>query len=222
MSSVNEMLAELLEKVNRLLEVGAAPELGFSFGESEAVRLFVNQPNHPRVEEGAFFYTRDEIARENVAVRENRLTCVVENVYKRMKEDKVRAKPVLELHLRADKLYILQTGFNNHFASTLLAALVRLPSGALREPITIEAEHYHGTRSYPIAYAQVIYRGEVVERKGDKTRNDAHLSTLQQMYGFANKVGLNDEGEDASPSFKHYIDGVDDVERVLEQFNRED
>ena len=220
MSSVNEMLEALLAKVDRLLSLRDAPELGFSTGGSEVVSLFVNQPNHPRVEEGAFFYTRDERARENVAIRENQLTCVVENVYKRLKEDKVQAKPVLELHLRADKRYILQTGFSNHFASTLLAALVKLPPGALREPITIEAEHYHGTRSYPIAYAQVIYRGEVVERRGDKALNDAHLSKLQQMYGFANKVML-DEAEDA-PGFKHYIEDIDDVERVLEHLSRGD
>jgi hypothetical protein len=59
-----------------------------------------------------------------------------------IEEKEFRGKPdrKVNLHIRADRSYIIQAGFDTLFAKGLLFTLAKLPTEAFRQPITIAVE----------------------------------------------------------------------------------
>ena len=56
------------------------------------------------------------------------------------KEFRGRTETKVNLTVRADRLYVIQAGFETHFARGLMHTLAKLPAEAFRQPIMIAVE----------------------------------------------------------------------------------
>ena len=204
-----EVLREIegrLELVVRALarDKLAAEELGFgkrpqtADGGEALTYLFINQPNNPLTGDGSdFWYWREESEGVNHGVKDDNLTGFVTSVYRRDGVDRRtgKSKPVLNIQVSADKVYVLQTGFYTNFASSFLAALVELPAEAILDPFTLRVEQTPGRNSYPTTFCQLEWRGRRVERRPDSSLNKESLVQIQERFGFNNPLELDNEGD---------------------------
>jgi hypothetical protein len=85
------------------------------------------------------WYTRDKNEGQNVPIRERNLTGYLVGVWRFDRGDDTtgEAVPKLNVQIRADKDYVIQTGFTTNFARTFMAGLLGLEQGALKEPLTL-------------------------------------------------------------------------------------
>ena len=199
-------LRGVTEKLELLLREAARDktkeELGFGKraqlvdGGEPLTYLFINQPNHPLTGDSSnFWYWRSESEGVNHGVKDADLTGFVTSVYRRDGVDRTtgKSKPVLDIHVTADKVYVLQTGFYTNFASSFLAALAELPAEAVREPLTVRVEQTHGKNSYPTTFCQLEWRGNRVERISESSLNKTLLARIQERFGFGNPLETGHE-----------------------------
>ena len=182
------------DKVNG--ELGFGKRAQAASGGEPLTYLFINQPNHPLTGDSSdFWYWRSESEGVNHGIKEDNLTGFVTSVYRRDGVDKTtgKSKPVLNVHVAADKTYVLQTGFYTNFASSILAALAELPAKAVLEPLTVRVEQTPGRNSYPTTFCQLEWRGKRVERKPDSGLNKVLLARIQERFGFSNPLETDRE-----------------------------
>lgn len=77
---------------------------------------------------------------EHEPIDHHALTGVIENLELEEKEFRGKADYKVNLHIRADRLYIIQAGQDTLFAKGLVYTLSKLPISAFRQPITIAVE----------------------------------------------------------------------------------
>jgi hypothetical protein len=68
------------------------------------------------------------------------LTGTIEKLEIEEKEFRGKPDPKVNLHIRADRPYVIQSGIDTLFAKGLLYTLSKLPSEAFKKPITIAVE----------------------------------------------------------------------------------
>jgi hypothetical protein len=68
------------------------------------------------------------------------LTGMIEKLEIEEKEFRGKPDPKVNLHIRADRLYVIQSGFDTLFTKGLLYTLSKLPIEAFKKPITIAVE----------------------------------------------------------------------------------
>jgi hypothetical protein len=77
---------------------------------------------------------------EHEPIAHTALTGTIEKLEIEEKEFRGKPDPKVNLHIRADRAYIIQAGFDTLFARGLLYTLSKLPTEAFRQPITIAVE----------------------------------------------------------------------------------
>ncbi len=77
---------------------------------------------------------------EHEAIEHHALTGIIEKL--EIEEKEFRGKPdyKVNLHMRADRAYVIQSGYDTLFARGLIFTLSKLPIEAFRQPITIAVE----------------------------------------------------------------------------------
>ena len=194
MSKETQILRELgaLKKQLSQLEQRLIPDTSLGFGKRAATPeyLFINFPNNSAVGEGAYWYTRNPETKLNTAIFEPELRCIVKTLYRRDRRNAAgKNKPVLELHLRADKDYVLMAGtFYGNLAASLLAALAQVPAAAMKDALTLKLEHSKLEGHHRAVFAQIYLDGVRVTRTPDVSKNKALLQTLHKRYGFVNPL----------------------------------
>ncbi len=130
------MLAEL-RRIREALE-GPQP-LGFG---KKAAPTYVFVRHHEAGGETYLWYSRDKQEGQNVSIRERDLTGYLVSVWRFDRGDDAtgEAVPKLNVQIRADKDYVVQTGFTTNFSKTLLAGL---------------ALHKKSTKSYNYAVCRI-------------------------------------------------------------------
>ncbi len=105
----------------------------------------------------------------NRPIEERDLTGYLVNVWRFDRVDATTQEkaPRLNVQVRADKDYIVQTGFYTNFSKTFLAGLLELEPQALEEPVTLVVETNEGSRQSaqrsgyrPTLFCRVEWRGE--------------------------------------------------------------
>lgn len=181
-----------LEALMKSARLDRFRETHLGFGRRQTTYLFINQPSQNAVDAKASFYTRDSTTKVNTPIFSSDLTCFVKTLYRRSSKDATgKERLVLEIHLEADKNYVLQTGFRNNAAASLLAAFANLPREALAEPadpITLSLERSVTSRSHPTIFVQVEYKGQRVTRDSNVANNKSLLAYLCTTYGFVNPL----------------------------------
>ena len=146
----------------------------------EATRLFIN---HLRMTQTGsrehLWYVLEK--GEPVGIVERELLGVIEHVYARSRSDD---KEVLEVHIQADELIVLQVKLHSEFSRCFLAALGELPLEAIKEPLVLEVEA--GQRA---VFCQLWYQGKRLSQHERGLGVEALLERVQEKFGLGNPLG---------------------------------
>ena len=153
MSDVGERMIRELQAIRKALET--SQPLGFG-KKVQPVYVFVKHSLE------SLWYSRDKAVGENVPILERDLTGYLVNVWRfdRLDEATGETVPKLNLQVKADQEYVIQSGFSTNFARTFLAGLLELEPGALKEPLTLVLEDNAGSRARPTVFCRVESKGQ--------------------------------------------------------------
>ena len=187
MSDVGEKMLAELRRIREALE-GSQP-LGFG-KRQEPLYVFV------KLDGQSVWYARDKHEGVNRPIAERDLTGYIVNVWRFDRIDATTQErvPRLNLQVRADRDYVVQTGFATNFAKTFLAGLLELEPSALKEPVTLVVETNEGSRHRPTLFCRVEWRGTRMTPPLGKGRGPEEL--LEQAvakFGFTDPYAGEDE-----------------------------
>ncbi len=187
MSDVGERMLAELRRIREALS-GSQP-LGFG-KRQEPSYVFVKWDG------ASVWYGRDKHEGVNRPIEERDLTGYLLNVWRFDRVDATTQEkvPRLNIQVRADKDYIVQTGFTTNFSKTFLAGLNELEPGALKEPVTLVVETNEGSRQSaqrsgyrPTLFCRVEWRGERMTPAVGKGREPKELyDEVVARFGFTN------------------------------------
>lgn len=157
MSDIGHQILIELRRIREALE-GAQP-LGFG-KKAQPTYIFIR--HHNVGGETYLWYSRDKAEGQNVSIRERDLTGYLVGVWRFDRGDDTtgEAVPKLNIQIRADRDYVIQTGFTPNFARTFLTGVLGLDLDALREPLTLVVEDNAGSRARPTVFCRVESRGQ--------------------------------------------------------------
>lgn len=105
------------------------------------------------------------------------------------------AVPKLNVQIRADRDYVIQTGFTTNFARTFLAGLLGLEPEALKEPVTLVVEDNAGSRARATVFCRVESRGvRVTPPLSRETKPEALYDEVIERFGFRDPYAGPDDG----------------------------
>ena len=128
-SDSNTYLKAILEELR-----ASKQELGF--GHPPKVRYIYANRQHP----DTLWYFWDGVKKEHEPILFHALTGMVEKLTTDEKEYKGKRELKINLHIRADRNYVIQSGAETMFAKGLLYTLSKLPVTAFTQPVTIAVE----------------------------------------------------------------------------------
>jgi hypothetical protein len=132
------------------------------FGESPRVRfIYCNRSN------SCLWYWLND-AREVVPIPQTALTCFVEKLEFKQVERRGKETWKTHLHVKGDRRYVLEAGYDSNFSKSLLCALATLTVYQLQQPITIEVQ---AADSEEVLFCRVYADGEPVFAPWDEQTN---------------------------------------------------
>lgn len=182
MTEVGERMLAELRRIREALE--DAQPLGFG---KKAQPTYVFVRHHQIGSETYLWYSRDKAEGQNVPIRERDLTGYLVGVWRFDRGDDAtgEAVPKLNVQIRADKDYVIQTGFATNFARTFLAGLLGLEPEALREPLTLVLEDNAGSKTRPTVFCRVESRGtRMIPKLNRDTQVEALYKNVRERFGF--------------------------------------
>ncbi len=177
------MLAEL-RRIREALE-GSQP-LGFG---KKVGPTYVFVRHHEVGGDTYLWYSRDRSEGQNVPIRERDLTGYLVGVWRFDRGDDTTGERVAKLNvqIRADKDYLVQTGFGTNFTRTFLAGLLELSPDALEEPLTLVVEDNAGSRARSTVFCRVESRGvRMTPTLGRETQVETLYDQVMGRFGFRN------------------------------------
>jgi hypothetical protein len=145
------------------------------------------------------WYARDKHEGVNRPIEERDLTGFLVNVWRFDRVDATTQEkvPRLNIQVRADKDYIVQTGFATNFAKTFLAGLLELEPAALEELVTLVVETNEGSRARPTVFCRVESRGvRMTPKLSRDTQMEQLYGHVRERFGFEDPYATreNEEG----------------------------
>lgn len=184
MSDVGQAMLTELRRIREALE-GTQP-LGFG---KRTVPTYVFIKHQQEGGQVFVWYKRDKSERRNILIPERDLTGYLSNVWRFDRSDDTTGEtvPRLNIAVRADHDYVLQTGFYTNFARSFLAGLLELEAGVLGEPLTLVVETNEGSRHRPTLFCRVEWRGKRLTPELSKDREPKALyAQVVERFGFKN------------------------------------
>ena len=127
---------DLLRQILKELRQGNRPSIALGFGHPPKPRyVYAN-----RQYSDALWYFWNGADSKHEPIAHHALTGTIEKLEIETKEFRGKPESKVNLHIRADRPYIIQSGFDTLFAKGLLFTLAKLPIDAFRQPITIAVE----------------------------------------------------------------------------------
>jgi hypothetical protein len=105
-------------------------------------------------------------AREVMPIPQTALTCLIEKLEFKQVERRGKDTWKIHLHVRADRRYILEAGYDSNFSKSLLSALSVMTPPQLQQPVTIEVQ---AADSDEVLFCRVYVNGELVFAPWDET-----------------------------------------------------
>ncbi len=188
MSDIGERMIRELQAICKVPE--ASQTLGFS---KKAQPVYVFVKHSPE----SLWYNRDKAVGENVPILERDLTGYLVNLWRYERQDDATGEgvPKLNIQVRADQDYVIQSGFSTNFARTFLAGVLELEPGALKEPLTLIVEDNAGSKARPTVFCRVESKGQrMTPTLNRETKAETLYDKVVQKFGFDNPyaVGEND------------------------------
>jgi hypothetical protein len=132
--TTESLLQAILDELKAARTAAPAVPLGFSMPPKPRF-IYAN-----RQYSNCLWYFWNSAKNEHEPIEATALTGYVEKLEIEDKEFRGRTETKVNLTLRADRTYIIQAGFDTHFAHGLLHTLAKLPAEAFRQPITVAVE----------------------------------------------------------------------------------
>lgn len=150
------ILLAILEELKAARNAPAPVAVGFS--QPPKPRFIYANRQHPN----CLWYFWNGARNEHEPIEQTALTGWVEKVEIEDKEFRGRSEMKLNVTVRAERLYVIQAGFETLFARGLMHSLSKLPVEAFRQPIMIavepgEAEQVLFCRIYNPATGRSVY-----------------------------------------------------------------
>lgn len=163
-----ELLASLIQKQNELLEQFAGKDAPLGFGESTMRPRYIYCN---RSQTDCLWYWLDD-DRKVQPINASSLWCVVQAL--EFKEVERKGKPTwkLHLHVKADRSYILESGFDSTFSKSLMSMLAVADVEGLRKPVSIEVQ---AADSEEVIFCRLYVNGESVYAPYDE---NTHWKTV--------------------------------------------
>ena len=131
--NTDTILQAILEELRATRNAPPAVTLGF-FPPPKARFIYANRQHN------CLWYFWNSAKNEHEPIETTALTGWVEKMELEEKEFRGRTETKVNLTVRADRLYVIQAGFETHFARGLMHTLAKLPAEAFRQPIMIAVE----------------------------------------------------------------------------------
>jgi len=119
-----------------ILEELRASNQQLGFGHPPRARYIYVNRQHP----GCLWYFWDGAKKEHEPILFQALTGIVEKLDTEEKVFKGKRELKINLHIRAERNYVIQTGAETMFAKGLVYTLSKLPVAAFNQPVTITVE----------------------------------------------------------------------------------
>ena len=187
MSDVGERMIRELQAIRKVLE-GSQP-LGFG-KKAQPVYVFVKHTPE------SLWYSRDKAVGENVPIIERDLTGYLVNVWRFERRDDTTGEvvPKLNLQVKADQEYVIQSGFSTNFARTFLAGVLELEPEALKEPLTLVLEDNVGSRARPTVFCRVESKGQrMTPTLNRETKAEALYDEVTRKFGFGDPYTVRED-----------------------------
>jgi len=98
------------------------------------------------------------------------------------------------VQIRADKDYVIQTGFTTNFARTFLAGLLGLEQRTLKEPITLVVEDNAGSKARATVFCRVESRGvRMTPTLSRETKVEALHDEVVAHFGFKDPYAAGED-----------------------------
>jgi phage pi2 protein 07 len=117
-----------------------------------------------RSQNGLWYWLND--AREVVPIPQTALTCLIDKLEFKQVERRGKDTWKIHLHVRADRRYILEAGYDSNFSKSLLSALSVMTPQQLQQPITIELQ---AAEADGVLFCRVYANGELVFAPWDES-----------------------------------------------------
>ncbi len=117
-----------------------------------------------RSQNGLWYWLND--AREVVQIPQTALTCLIDKLEFKQVERRGKETWKIHLHVRADRRYILEAGYDSNFSKSLLSALSVMTPQQLQQPITIELQ---AAEADEVLFCRVYANGELVFAPWDES-----------------------------------------------------
>ena len=187
MSDVGERMIRELQAIRKALN--GSQTLGFG---KRAQPVYVFVKHSPE----SLWYSRDKAVGENVPIAERDLTGYLVNVWRYERQDEATGEtvPKLNLQVKADQDYVIQSGFSTNFARTFLAGVLGLESEALKEPLTLVVEDNANSKARPTVFCRVESRGvRMTPTLSRETKAEALYDEVIQKFGFGDPYATGNE-----------------------------
>jgi hypothetical protein len=160
-------MEQLLQRILEAIEAQAQPSQPLGFGHPPKPRyIYAN-----RQYSDCLWYFWNGAKSEHEPIVHHALTGIVTKVDVEAKEFRGKPDPKLNVHVMADRAYVIQAGFETQFARGLLYSLHQLPD--LSRPITIAVE---AGDTEQVLFCRVYQSGQAVFAKYSEVEDWAAIA----------------------------------------------
>lgn len=134
----NVLLQQIVDVLKQQASVPPTMPRKYTLGFGESPRpkyIYCN-----RSQGGLWYSLADDANRTPQPIPHSALTCLVDRLEFKQVERRGRETWKTHLHVRSDRLYILESGYDSNFSRSLISALAVMTALQLQQPITIEAQ----------------------------------------------------------------------------------
>ncbi|WP_416674034.1 hypothetical protein [Egbenema bharatensis] len=153
----NTMLQQIVDLLKQQPPASVLNQRKYSLGFCESPRpkyIYCN-----RSQGGLWYFLADDANRTPLPIEQPALTCIVDRLEFKQVERRGRETWKTHLHVKSDRPYILEAGYDSNFSRSLISALAVMTSLQLQQPITIEVQ---AAESEEVLFCRVYTNNELV------------------------------------------------------------
>ena len=128
-------MEDLLSQILAQLKAQSQPSI-LGFCDPPRTRYIYANRQYP----GCLWYFWDGGKKAHEPIEQHAITGVILSIELEVKEFRGKSDPKINIHIQADRPYVIQSGMDTLFAKGLIFTLSKLPVEAFRKPIMIAVE----------------------------------------------------------------------------------
>lgn len=195
MDSTKVNVDSIIDELAKRLSGDSGSELGF-IEDGEVSTSGVPKVYVKDIGGGAYWYFYDTEQKAQIPIPEPNLVGTIVDLQSYTKtSEEYNDSEKLNIHVEADKKYIVESGLNSVFSRGILAALENANADSLKDPVRIKV----GPGSKPNVVVSELFTkdGELILCNAYKHKDSAQLlAEAQANLGFTSRESSSDSGDD--------------------------